>query len=377
MEQIGITKTSDGRIRIRASVVNPKTGKTMYRRATLPSGTTLREARHVRDQLKLEMLNDEPKIERNRTTLADYAELWIVGMAARCKPSTVGRYHNALAHHILPIMGEYLVSAITRRDVDAWARLKESETFNHHGEVRPYSTASVRGWWRVLLQLLRDAHAEGLMLVDPTLRVPAPDTGVRQRREQQTLTVEELGALLEAIPSNRYAEVVTLAWTGMRPGELYSLTWSDVDLRGGRITVGTAVWRGHVGTTKTDAAREVPIGPELVAILDQHRREQIINQVPGLELGLLFPSDAGTHRTAGSLRKTLDTAASVAEIDQRVTPQVLRRTWNTLLTAAGVDRIVVRSMLGHSSEQMTERYSGIRLERKQEAVSLVLRPTKK
>jgi integrase len=39
-----------------------------------------------------------------------------------------------------------------------------------------------------------------------------------------------------------------------------------------------------------------------------------------------------------------------------VTPRVLRRTVNTLMVGAGVDRLVIRSILGHSSESMTETY---------------------
>ena len=49
-------------------------------------------------------------------------------------------------------------------------------------------------------------------------------------------------------------------------------------------------------------------------------------------------------------------------------PQVLRRTFNTLMVEAGVDRIVLRSQMGHCSEEMTERYAGVSVEAKLAAV---------
>ncbi|MSQ82169.1 MAG: hypothetical protein EXR77_04520 [Myxococcales bacterium] len=52
-------------------------------------------------------------------------------------------------------------------------------------------------------------------------------------------------------------------------------------------------------------------------------------------------------------------AAKSVGIQQKVTPQVLRRTWNTLMALAGADRFTIRAIMGHSSEQMTERYSGV------------------
>ena len=45
-----------------------------------------------------------------------------------------------------------------------------------------------------------------------------------------------------------------------------------------------------------------------------------------------------------------------AGLDIRPTPQILRRTFNTLLIEGKVDRLVVRSIVGHVDEQMTETY---------------------
>ena len=89
----------------------------------------------------------------------------------------------------------------------------------------------------------------------------------------------------------------------------------------------------------------------------------------GLKSGLVFPSDFGTHRTPQSLYESLGVAVEAAGIKIHVTPQVLRRTFNTLMMLSGTDRIALRAIMGHSSEEMTRRYAGINLDVKQAAVT--------
>lgn len=78
---------------------------------------------------------------------------------------------------------------------------------------------------------------------------------------------------------------------------------------------------------------------------------------------LCFPSQAGTYRTSASLDKVFELACSVAGIDVRVKSKVLRRTFNTLVKDH-TDRVTLWAMMGHSSEQMTQLYSGVGYEQK-------------
>ena len=100
--------------------------------------------------------------------------------------------------------------------------------------------------------------------------------------------------------------------------------------------------------------------------------EMIRDQDRGLATGLMCPSKANTPRTNSSLTKPVRTAADAAKLDIIPSPQVLRRTYNTLMVRAGVDRIVLRSQIGHVSEEMTARYMGVSDADKHEAVAKVL-----
>ena len=79
-------------------------------------------------------------------------------------------------------------------------------------------------------------------------------------------------------------------------------------------------------------------------------------------------SNGSKPRTNSSLTKPVRIAAKAAKLDIIPSPQVLRRTYNTLMVRAGVDRVVLRSQIGHVFEAMTERYMGVSDEDKHKAV---------
>lgn len=205
-----------------------------------------------------------------------------------------------------------------------------------------------------------------------TLRVRPPESPVGPSREARTLTEVDLGRYLEAVQQyspDRYVEILLMGLTGMRPGEVYGLKWDCVDFEGERIIVKRGVSNGILTeTTKTKAQRIVPIHPDLALALQEHRQRMIRDQHPGLATNLVFPSSRGKLRFPQSLAKVHALACDAAKIDIHVTPQVLRRTFNTLLVRAGVDRITLRAMMGHTTEQMTERYAGVALADKKAAV---------
>ena len=107
----------------------------------------------------------------------------------------------------------------------------------------------------------------------------------------------------------------------------------------------------------------------MATVLREHQKALERARHRGLRYDLVFPGDHGGHRGATSVHKPLAQAARAAGVTTRVTPQVLRRTVNTLLLLNGVDRIVIRSQLGHVSEQMTERYAGVPISAKHDALA--------
>jgi integrase len=371
--ETGIEELDDGRYKIDTTAKCPKTGKMVRRRKTLPQGTTLEDAIEARELLKADIKTAGEESAPARTTLASYAKKWIKAKKARLKPRVYKLYRTVLVRNVLPELGDIYLDALVRADVEGWVSWAESQRKKKGGA---YTQDTLRSWWRVLVTMLRDAHADGHISRDPTHRVRPPESWVEPVRETRTLTMTELDALLEAAEAfapQRYAEIITLAYTGLRIGELYGLSWEDVDEDAEVLHVRASFSRGHLTRPKTGVGREVYLPEPVAAALRDHRQELLREQHPGLEDGIVFPSEVGTRREASSLYKALDLCAEAAKLSVNVRPQVLRRTFNTLLVRAGVDRIVLRSQMGHTSEQMTRRYAGVDIEDKRRAWAAIAR----
>ena len=238
-----------------------------------------------------------------------------------------------------------------------------------------YARQTVSGWWDLLCMVVRDAVADLDLSRDPTARLKGPRVKSAPVRERRTLSVEQLGRWLDALEEEaptRWCEGLTLAYTGMRAGELLAACWADVDWSRQILTISKSTSKGALGTTKTGAVREVYLPDLLVQALRVHQEGQLRAQAVGIETGRIFPGRGGALRDAGALRKPFAAASKRAGLDVEVTAQVLRRTYNTLGVAAGVDRLVLRSQMGHTREEMTAHYYSGDAAAKAEASSKIL-----
>ena len=80
---------------------------------------------------------------------------------------------------------------------------------------------------------------------------------------------------------------LTACYTGMRTGEVFALTWDDIDLENRTIKITKTVYakdkskegRWYIGTTKTEGScREVYICDTLYTILSNYKNEQYKNK---------------------------------------------------------------------------------------------------
>lgn len=350
-------------------------GRRRAKRRALPAELSIEEAARQRAVLVAELAAEvsqsepppAPRAEKV-TTVADYVLSWAAAKRSLLKASTREHYADVLGRFVVPVLGSRPVAGLTRADVVAWVGWAQAQRNRFE---RPYAEATLRSWFRVLVTVLRDAAAE-FGIADPTARVRPPRSSVRNVREGVTLTPAQAGALLRAVQRDYpqwYAEVYVLMFSGLRVGELYALRWDDLDPEAGVIRVRRGVWRGHVDSTKTIDPRDIALTAPMQAVLDTHRAALVGEAHPGLASGLVFPSIGGGHRCGSSLQKVLRLSGKAAGIPTRCGPQVLRRTVNTALLEAGVDGVILRAQMGHTSERMTSRYAGVHPAAKVEAMN--------
>jgi integrase len=156
------------------------------------------------------------------------------------------------------------------------------------------------------------------------------------------------------IYADHVAPVVLLALnTGLRRGELFGLSWRDVDLTGARLTVAGA-------SAKSGLTRHVPLNSQAVTVLRDWQPATID------PAALVFPGPDGERMF--SLKTAWRKIAKDAKLDA-FTFHDLRHTFASKLVQAGVDLNTVRELLGHSDIKMTLRYAHLAPEHKAAAVA--------
>ena len=136
--------------------------------------------------------------------------------------------------------------------------------------------------------------------------------------------------------------VVLTMNTGMRRGEVLSLKWDQVNLRDNpRVTVAASY-------AKSNKTRHIPLNSEAVAVLKKWKAQ-------GTSSGWVFPSPKTGHKMK-DLKKSWTFLLVKADI-QGFRFHDLRHDFASRLVMAGIDLYRVKDLLGHSTIQMTEKYS--------------------
>lgn len=169
-------------------------------------------------------------------------------------------------------------------------------------------------------------------------------------RRTRFLTEEESKALLLEL-AKRSMDVHNIALfslhTGARAGEIFSLTWGDVDLFSG-----TAMLRD----TKSNKNRPLFLTEDVKKMLLGRKRKETRKK------DLVFPDKNGNKATqvSDTFNRVIDKLKLNEDLTDRrdkITFHSLRHTYASRLVQLGVDIYHVKELLGHSSITLTERYS--------------------
>jgi integrase len=145
--------------------------------------------------------------------------------------------------------------------------------------------------------------------------------------------------------------------TGMRRGELFSLTWQNVDMSRAQITV-------IAETAKTGKTRYIPMNSEVHQVLSDWKA-----QTEG-KSGLVFVGKNGGK--FDNVKRSWEQVLKDAEIED-FRWHDMRHTFASRLTMANVDLNTVRELLGHADYNMTLRYAHLAPSHKAAAVERLVR----
>lgn len=322
-------------------------------------------------------------------TVADCSQLWVKMRSAnpRIAGSTVTDNNDQLKNHILPRFGETPIGKLDTGVLRAWVR-----------ELRDKVSASrCRNVVNTFSALYEDARAEGWVKTSENIvRHPAVKRElpalVSEREETVVLSLEAAQALTgdERVAVQRRLRYAFGFLTGMRDGEIAGLTWADVSLdadvptlRVRRAHALRAVKGKHASSTDpktSESKRTVPVHPALAEGL-RWWRDEAWEAWAGTALRQeepVFPSPrtgkAWRPKSAEDIREDLETLGlhTATEEGTPIDFHATRRSFNTWLTEAGVDKTTRDQLMGHRSKTTGERhYTGIVLRRMSVAVSCI------
>jgi integrase len=280
-------------------------------------------------------------------TFGDYATGWLTDR--QLKPRTRAHYRQLLDQWILPTFTGKPIRSISPAMVRAW--------YTHLSPDTPTLRAHAYGLLRAILQT---AVYDGEISANPA---HIRGAGTTNRAVAITpATLDQLNALVEAMPSKRRAMILLAAWCGLRFGEITELRRKDIDLdveqHRGTVRVHRAVTRvdGHyvITTPKSNAGRrDVALPPHLIPALETHLDQ---HTAPGAD-ALLFPAagDPTRHLAPASLYKTYYRArAQAGRPDLRW--HDLRHTGAVLAAHTGATLAELMNRLGHSTPAAALRY---------------------
>ncbi|MGX7058368.1 site-specific integrase [Vagococcus humatus] len=333
--------------------VDPLTGKDI--RTTRRGFKNKKEAQLALSRLKLDYEQGGLQKAENMT-YQDVYDLWVVQYEKTVQESTYAKTTQIFRLHILPAFSKMKINKIDvltcQKAVDKWAsKLKKYRmTLSYANNVFKY------------------AMTLGIISDNPLSKVIRPSVkDDDEDKIENYYTKDELKVFLDYMEQDKPCYIYTffrlLAFSGMRKGEAFALTWEDIDFQTNTISINKALAQGKdnrllVQPPKTKKSkRTISMDKDTMNILRKWRKVQ---QEDFLKLGintlqpkqLVFSNIYNKHIIPSRSRKWMISIQEKYNL-KRVTTHGLRHTHCSLLFEAGVPIERVQDRLGHSDIQTT------------------------
>lgn len=315
---------------------------------------SLAEMRQLEQETREAELREAQRTSRNSTTVAEFWESDYLPSCTAKHPRTIDFERSMAGKWILPNIGTVPMQELTPRMLEEIVAKASAQGKS------PATMAKILG---IISQVWNRAASNGLVSGDsPTKKVKLPQ---KDNRRMRFLTPDEARVLLDAL-RQRSLDMHDMAllslFCGLRAGEIHALTWADVDFTNGTL---------YIRDTKNNESRHAFMGDEVRHMLTRRRPE--FNH----KNELVFPGKNGTMRrwVSDTFERTVRDLGlnstgevqirddgkrvpmEISDTRQRVVFHSLRHTFASWLVQRGTPLYTVAKLMGHSTLEMTQRYS--------------------
>ncbi|MDK8502125.1 tyrosine-type recombinase/integrase [Aerococcus sp. UMB1112A] len=274
--------------------------------------------------------------------------------------STYSKAKRQVELHILPTFGDCYIDKIT-------ANMIQKQLNQWHKEFKKF-----RLFYSYFKRIMKLAYSRGYVKELVTDKVVTPKKRLKydcdKREEVPYYNIDELRQLmkiLEAEESRKWhACIRTLAYTGLRRGEILALTWNDIDFTNKTLTVDKALGQRNgnelylKGPKNDNSYRTISVDDTTLNVLKRWRAEQSQSL---LKFGFkpLGKNQLVFNNTKSNSFLNLTAIYNAFKRICRqnnfrfIKPHGLRHTHCSLLFEAGVPMKDVMARLGHGDIQTT------------------------
>jgi len=293
----------------------------------------------------------------------DFLTNWLKRKELEAGETTHARYETVVAQ-LLDYLG-----AKARRDV-AHLSSKEIAGFRDHLAKR-VTPGTVNFAIKVIRVALNQGRRDGLVDVNEAERV----TLLKKKRtgDRRPFTMDELRSILKVAKDEWRGMILVGLYTGLRLGDVATLTWNNVDLERGELRLTTAktgrrqilpLAKPLLNHLLTLPAGDDPDAPIFPSAHSAKQRSQYGGTLSNQFYQILFRAGLAPKRTHESKKKGRDARRKVGGLSFHC----LRHTATSLLKNAGVSDVVARDIIGHESAAVSANYTHIDMETKRKAL---------
>ena len=328
-------------------IIFKKDGKTLEEKAgrqysddmTAARASRIRAERIEGKRLSRKELREQKKAEAVKGTIA---RLWELYKENRVEGKSLKTDESRYRIYIEPLLGNKEPKNIILLDID---RLR-------HKYLKGKSPQTVKHVYTLIDRIIN--FGANRNLCEPlSFKIQKPRVNYGKTED---LTPEQLQNLLKAIDEDTHeqagAMMLTALYSGMRRGEMFKLTWADVDYQRGFI---------HIRDPKGGQDQKIPLNDAARDLLENHIRTGS---------AFVFPGRGGNQLV--DINKQVNEIKKKADLPKDFRPlHGLRHVYASMLASSGkVDMYVLQKLLTHKDGRMTQRYAHLRDEALKKAANV-------
>lgn len=349
--------------------IDPKTGG---RKQQKKGGFKTKKDVTLAAAIVIQELDQGTFIQESNITFEDFTVEWLALYhgTGRVKISTI-RIRKHEIGRLKPFFSLNKIKTITRK-------MYQNALNNLVGQGLSYGT--ITGINCTGRMIFKKAVELGYIKADPTQYAVIPRT---QKTVEELEAEEEIPKYLEKEELSLFLKVarekglemdavtfITLAYTGMRVGELCALKWKDIDFEKHTVSITKTLYRPTNNTrkykllppkTKT-SRRVIDIDAVVLAELEIHRARQNIVKMEHRDtyhdkdfIFAKMKKNYGYPELVIIIEWRMARLLRLAKLNTELTPHSLRHTHTSLLAEAKVGLEEIMERLGHADDKITRR----------------------